>query len=108
MRPALINALFAIAALATPACAILQRASTFDYSWYPAAPSMEPLWVEVPVAAIRAICDGDHALRHRACVRRYWPTQTCFVFAVAERDEFSEDDIHHEEQKHCREGLNHE
>lgn len=103
MKPAFINALFVSAALLVPACAL------FETQWVRAAPPMEPVWVQVSVETLRAVCwEQATAMRNRACVVRDLARRECYVFAATPRSSFSADDIHHEEQKHCREGLNHD
>lgn len=103
MRNSTINRLFALAALLVPACAV------FETRWYRVAPPMEPVWVQVPVEQLRAVCwERETALRNRACVVRNLERRECYVFAAAPESEFSDDDLHHEKQKHCREGLNHD
>lgn len=83
--------------------------SAFETAWYRAAPPMEPVPVQVSVEQLRAICEGESsAFRSFACARRRLDTRTCLVFSVMPRAELPEFVIHHEEQKHCREGLNHD
>lgn len=105
MSPRLINALFTVAAIVTPlvGCAT----AIFDYRWYRAAPPLEPVWVQVSTERLSALCDGERFLG-LACVRRRYDLGICLIFATVPREEVPDFIVHHEEQKHCREGLNHE
>lgn len=103
MTNATIARLFPLAAFLAIGCSALET------RWYIVAPPMAPVWVQVPVEQLRAVCwESATALRNRGCVVRRFDTRTCFIFATAPREDFSPEDIAHEEQKHCREGLNHD